>query len=100
MLICSYPGSADMVKAFSDKGLSHKAYGWRGIKDKRFTYVIFNGYAPGEGQMEYLYDNIADPYQLHPEILEPDCQRAEVLAYREALKNYLLQTEDPFLWNR
>ena len=100
MLICSYPGGAELVKSFSDKGLTHKAYGWRGIKDKRYTYVIFNGYAPGEEQKEYLYDNKEDPYQKNPELLESDCQRAEVLAYREKLKNYLCQTEDPFLWER
>ena len=35
MLICSYPGGADMVAAFSKRGLTHKAYGWRGIRNKR-----------------------------------------------------------------
>jgi len=100
MLICSYPGGADAVKAFSDKGLTHKAYGWRGIKDERYTYVIFNGYAPGEEQKEYLYDKKEDPYQKNPELIDKDCQRTDILAYREKLKNYLRQTEDPFLWER
>ncbi|MSS07237.1 sulfatase [Clostridium sp. WB02_MRS01] len=100
MLICSYPGGADAVKAFSDKGLTHKAYGWRGIKDERYTYVIFNGYAPGEEQKEYLYDNKEDPYQINPELIDKDCQRTDILAFREKLKNYLCKTEDPFLWDR
>lgn len=100
MFICSYPGGADAVKAFSDRGLTHKAYGWRGIKDKRYTYVVFNGYVPGEEQKEYLYDNKEDPCQKNPETLNPDCKRAEILAYREKLKSYLCKTEDPFLWDR
>jgi len=89
-----------MVKKFSCKGLNHKSYGWRGIRDKRYTYVITNGYAPGEEQREYLYDNEMDPYQMNPELLKPDCQRNDVLRYRERLRTYLSRTEDPFLWNR
>lgn len=100
MFICSYPGSADMVKAFSDQGLTHKAYGWRGIKDKRYTYVITNGYAPGEPQREYLYDSKEDPYEKNPRQVEPDCESEEILAYRLKLKEYLARTGDPFLWNR
>lgn len=97
MLICSYPGGAEMVKAFSDQGLTHKAYGWRGIKDKRYTYVVINGYAPGEEQKELLYDSEADPFEMNPQIIEPDCREKAILKYRERLKYYMNLTEDPFL---
>lgn len=98
MLLCSYPGGADMVAAFAKKGLTHKAYGWRGIKTKTHTYVLHNGYAPGEEQKEWLYDDMNDPYQLSPEEISADCKREDILEYRRRLKYYLELTEDPFLW--
>ena len=100
MLICSYPGGADMVAAFSKRGLTHKAYGWRGIRNKRYTYVITNGYTPDEPQRELLYDRELDPYEMNPLEVEKDCADARILAFRERLKHYLELTEDPFLWDR
>lgn len=97
MLICSYPGGAEMVKAFSDRGLTHKAYGWRGIKNKRYTYVVINGYEPGEEQRELLYDRITDPFEMKPKVIKSDCKEEDILKYRERLKYYLNLTEDPFL---
>ncbi|MDO5415700.1 MAG: sulfatase [Lachnospiraceae bacterium] len=98
MLLCSYPGGAEMVKAFSDRGLTHKAYGWRGIKTHTKTYVITNGYHPDDVQKEYLYDDMSDPYQLAPREIEADCQDPEITEFRRRLKGYLELTEDPFLW--
>lgn len=98
MLLCSYPGGGEMVKAFSDRGLTHKSYGWRGIKTHRYTYVITNGYHPDDVQKEYLYDDEKDPYQLSPREIEADCREPEILRFRERLKYYLELTEDPFLW--
>ena len=43
-----------MVAAFAKRGLTHKAYGWRGIKAKDNTYVISNGYEPDAPQEELL----------------------------------------------
>lgn len=100
MLICSYPGGADMVATFSKRGLTHKAYGWRGIRNKRYTYVITNGYTPDEPQRELLYDRELDPYEMNPLEVEKDCADARILAFRERLKHYLELTEDPFLWDR
>ena len=104
MFICSYPGGAEMVAAFAKKGLTHKAYGWRGIKTKRYTYVICNGYAPGEKQAEYLYDHWTDPSEQHPislpmnleDIKEPEMK--ELISYfRRRLAKYLEEQKDPFL---
>ena len=104
MFICSYPGSAEMVAAFARKGLAHKAYGWRGIKTKRYTYVISNGYAPGEKQAEYLYDHKTDLFEQHPlslpvnleEIKEPELRKL-IRHFRQKLTQYLEQQKDPFL---
>ncbi|MEG2700113.1 MAG: sulfatase [Hungatella sp.] len=98
MLLCSYPGGSEMVAAFSSKGLTHKAYGWRGVKNHRYTYVIHNGYAPGEMQKEYVYDHESDPYELHPLEIQKDAKEAYILELRRRLRYYLDLTEDPFLW--
>lgn len=98
MFICSYPGGADMVAAFAKRGLTHKAYGWRGIKTKDKTYVISNGYEPDAPQEELLYDDSADPWQLSPRRIPADCREEEILSLRRRLKEYLDSLDDPFLW--
>lgn len=100
MFICSYPGGAEMVGEFSKLGLNHKSYGWRGIKDKNHTYVITNGYAPGEPQAEYLYDHNDDPYEKRPLLVSKLDDTEQVQHYRDRLNHYLLLTDDPFLWDR
>lgn len=99
MLICSCPGGAEMVRAFSDKGLTHKAYGWRGIKNKRYTYVVINGYRPEDERRELLYDKETDPFEMNPQVILKDSKEAEILELRKRLKHYLSLTEDPFLLN-
>ena len=98
MFICSYPGGAEMVAAFAKRGLTHKAYGWRGIKGKNFTYVISNGYEPDAPQEELYYNDGADPWQLSPRKIPADCKEKEILELRGRLKKYLDSIDDPFLW--
>lgn len=98
MFLCSYPGSAQLVEVFSRKGLAHKAYGWRGIKTCTHTYVVTNGYEPGEEQKEYLYDDVQDPYQMNPREIKKDCMEEDILTLRKRLRYYLNMTGDPFLW--
>lgn len=100
MFLCSYPGSAESVSAYAKLGLTHKACGWRGIKTRDYTYVITNGYMPEEKQKEYLYDDRQDPWQLHPLVIERDCEDPRVVEFRELLKGYLDMLDDPFLWNK
>lgn len=100
MFLCSYPGSAESVSAFAKLGMTHKAFGWRGIKTPEYTYVISNGYMPGEKQKEYLYDDIHDPWQIHPQVIERDCEEPEILEFRRLLKEYLAMLDDPFLWEK
>ncbi len=100
MFLCSYPGSAESVSAYAKLGLTHKACGWRGIKTRDYTYVITNGYMPGEKQKEYLYDDRQDPWQLHPRVIERGCEDPKVSEFRSLLKEYLDRLEDPFLWEK
>lgn len=97
MFLCSYPGAPESVSAFARLGLTHKAYGWRGIKTREYTYVVVNGYMPGERQAEYLYDDKADIWQLHPQEIGKDCREPKVTEFRRLLKEYLDRLGDPFL---
>lgn len=99
MFLCSYPGSAELVSTFSRQGLTHKAYGWRGIKGDGYTYVVSNGYTPGEERTEYLYDDENDKYQMHPRQISKDCTEPEIRRLRRRLCEYLDMTGDPFLWD-
>lgn len=100
MFLCSYPGMPESVSAFAGLGQTHKAHGWRGIKTREKTYVITNGYMPEDKQVEYLYEDKSDPWQIHPRIVERDCQDAEILEFRKRLKEYLAMLGDPFLWEK
>lgn len=100
MFLCSYPGAPESVSAFASLGQTHKAHGWRGIKTRENTYVITNGYMPEERQAEYLYDDRNDPWQLHPRVVERDCQDPKILEFRKRLKEYLDMLGDPFLWDK
>lgn len=100
MFLCSYPGDPKSVSAFARQGMTHKAYGWRGIKTPEYTYVITNGYMPEEKQTEYLYDDRSDPWQLHPRVIERECKDTLIAEFRRLLKEYLDRLGDPFLWER
>lgn len=93
--LCSYPGMPEMVAAFEKKGLNSKCYGWRGIRTHSHTYVIYNGYQPGEEQIKLLYDNVKDPYQQNPIRITRKNQEI-VEAYEKRLKEYLEMQQDPF----
>nr|WP_296010112.1 sulfatase [uncultured Blautia sp.] len=94
--LCSYPGMPDMVAEFEKRGMNSKCYGWRGIRTHRYTYVVNNGYAPGEQQVRMLYDNEKDPYQMNPLMITEE-NRDLVKDYDTRLREYLDLQQDPFL---
>jgi arylsulfatase A-like enzyme len=89
------PGMPELVEPYRERGLNNKAFGWRGIRTKKHTYVIDNGTHPDENQKRYLYDNEKDPYQLNPITLSSDDERC--MKYDECLKGYFSKIKDPFL---
>ncbi|MDO5551005.1 MAG: sulfatase, partial [Lachnospiraceae bacterium] len=97
MFLCSYPGGADMVGEFARRGMTHKAYGWRGILTERYTYVACNGYAPDAAPSELLYDRKQDPFQMNPRIIQEDETDEMVAVMRQRLEAYLEKLKDPFL---
>ena len=94
--LCSYPGMPEMVAAFEKQGLNSKCYGWRGIRTHIHTFVINNGYKPGEKQVKMLYNNEEDPYQQNP-IMITELNEELAADYEKDLREYLDMQQDPFL---
>lgn len=99
MFICGYPGGAELVEKFHKKGFTHKAYGWRGIKTPRYTFIADNTYDPDGIPKQYLYDQEKDPYQLSPRTIDADCREPLILEFRKKLRHYLDIQGDPFLFH-
>lgn len=94
--LCSYPGMPEMVAAFEKQGLNSKCYGWRGIRTHTHTFVINNGYKPGEKQVKMLYNNEKDPYQQNP-LMITELNEELAADYEKRLREYLDMQQDPFL---
>lgn len=95
--ICSCPGSEGLIKKFKKEGYEMEEYGWRGVRTKRYTYVVNKGYAPSEGKLErYLYDNEKDPYQKNPLKLNSVLENPIALELEGELKKWLVKLKDPF----
>lgn len=87
------PGMPDMVKRYSDLGLNHKCFGWRGIRGRDWKYVVDNGCQPGQEPVRYYYDLKNDPYEQQPQ----QVSREQAGDWDAQLKQYLEQIKDPFL---
>lgn len=94
--ICMLPGLPELIEPFKKLGLDSMCYGWRGLRTKTFTYIIDNGTTPGFEQVRYYYDNMSDPFQLQPKILEkdsPECKKLDPI-----LKEFCRSQKDYFLF--
>lgn len=120
--ICMIPGLASLIQPYRERGLNHKSFGWRGIRTKRYTYILHNGLHPDEKQRRFLYDNHKDPYQMSPMELgniydymevgqsfsnpflaeiDIDVEINDIAKKLEKrLEDYLVKTKDPFLLKR
>lgn len=95
-LISAYPGRLDAIAAFREAGLNHLAYGWRGLRTKRYTYVVDRGYMPAAGPARWLYDLQADPLQLHPIEVKHAAEHPVAAKLEIELKERLAGIHDPF----
>ena len=92
--LCMVPGMPELVERYERLGLNNRAFGWRGVRDKRYTYVVDNGTDPEAEQKRYLYDNLEDPYQMSPQLLEKDDEACR--KYDKLLLRHLAENNDPF----
>lgn len=94
--LCMLPGMPELIEPFKRLGLDSMCYGWRALRSKTHTYVIDNGTVPGSPQVRYLYDNVGDPFQLNPEILDREdsqCRKLDPI-----LKGFCENQKDFFLF--
>lgn len=93
--LCMMPGMPEMVAEYTRLGLNSKCFGWRGLRTQTHTYVVDAGTAPHAPQTRLLYDNVADPYQLHPVALKAGDTLDAPFAQR--LRVWLKRLNDGFL---
>lgn len=95
--ICSCPGSEVLLKKYRKSGHKPEEYGWRGIRTKRYTYVVNKGYVPEENKLErYLYDNYKDPYQKNPTMINAIEENSVAKELENDLKEWLERLKDQF----
>ncbi len=94
--LAAYPGRADAVRAFEQKGLNNLSYGWRALRTHSHCYVVHRGYAPGEKTVRYLYNLMEDPLQTAPLMPESPGDSSVAAALEARLKDWLDSINDPF----
>jgi arylsulfatase A-like enzyme len=65
-------------------------YEWRALRDRRHTYAIYR-----RDGSELLFDNVADPYQMHNLIADPACEET-VARLRQGLRERMAGIRDDF----
>lgn len=93
--IAAYPGRDVFVDAYKRSGDNILLYGWRAVRTNRYTYVIDAGYLPGSPLEYYLFDNIVDPFQMHPKT--GDVARTTAFDLDTLLVSHLKTMKDPFV---
>lgn len=95
--ICAFPGRKEALEAFRAAGLDNRLYGWRGVRNNRYTYVVHKGYMPGESAQRWLYDREIDPYQLKPIGLSAAADHPVAAMLEQQLSAYLQAVNDGFV---
>jgi arylsulfatase A-like enzyme len=87
------PGSepeAAFLQGMGATAVFEDGHEWRALRDKRHTYALYR--ADGS---ELLFDNLADPYQVHNLVADP--ARAETLErFRDMLRARMAALNDTF----
>lgn len=76
-------------------GVDWRKTGYRGLRTERYTYVVDRG-RKGEYLQRYLYDNQADPYQLHPITAVSARENETMESLDSVLGKWLTRMHDPF----
>ena len=96
--LCAFPGRKDVMEQFASQGLDNKSYGWRGVRNRKYTYVVHRGYSAIDPDfcLRLLYDLEEDPYQLNPLLLQKASQHPVAQQLNAELHAWLLKMDDPF----
>ena len=99
--IMACPGRSDFVEKFKKAGKNPAEYGWRGIRTKRYTYVMELGYDVISNPRRYLYDIQNDPLQKTTIDLELEENKQLAGKLEEEVIKWLKRQNDGFYknWN-
>lgn len=95
--LAACPGRDVFLEAFKKAGKEPMDFGWRGIRTKRYVYVVDVGYRTEPELVRYLYDLETDPMEKHGEKIENPAEHpiAQELDFR--LREWLEEQGDGFL---
>ncbi|MHA6480559.1 sulfatase family protein [Paenibacillus sp. strain BS8-2] len=94
VFICRYPGSVAEYEEAKRRGIDLLAYGWRGVRTSRYTYVVTRSHIE-DSRERILYDNEKDPYQLQP-ITNYEGYVDLMSVLESELEGWLKKIGDPF----
>jgi arylsulfatase A-like enzyme len=77
------------------KGIDWRTVGYRGLRTKRYTYVVNRG-PEGKNLKRLLYDNAKDPYQLNPVETTYANENPIMAKLDSQLQQWLDKMNDPF----
>lgn len=97
--IAACPGRDIFIEDFRKHGLDIMSYGWRAVRDQRYTYVISVGYRIVPEVEFFLYDNVSDPLQLAPLVGEAAENSPEGKRLGAMLMDWLYAQNDSFVNN-
>ena len=95
--LAACPGRDVFLQEFEKAHKNPRDYGWRGVRTRRYTYVVDAGYTPVASVHRLLYDNLKDPYQMQPMILGSACENEIACALECMLHTFLCDKNDGFL---
>jgi len=85
------PGSdAALLQGMGATAIWEDGHEWRGLRGKQYTYATYL-----VDSSELLFDNVADPYQMHNLVDDPD-HTATLQAFRAQLRDRLAAINDTF----
>jgi len=99
--IMACPGRADFVEKFKKVGKNPSEYGWRGIRTRKYTYVMELGYDVICNPKRYLYDIQNDPQQKNTLDLDNEENKQLAKTMEEEVIKWLKRQNDGFYknWN-
>jgi arylsulfatase A-like enzyme len=93
--ICHYPGAVNEHELAQQQGDNINAYGWRGVRTTRYTYVVQKS-IHDQCAKRLLYDNEQDPYQMFPIEFNGVPDDSVALELENELQSWLTKLDDEF----
>lgn len=91
------PGRDIFLKAFKEAGKNPMDFGWRGVRTKRYVYVVEAGYDPEPHVTRLLYDLEQDPLEMNPAVINHASGHPVASELEQQLISWLEDQNDGFL---